>query len=708
MSDASPESLVYIAYARADVARVAPVVAALRARGLAVHFDDASAHGSGSYVHMTQQALGQARALVVFVSQASMRSPWVESEARAFQAQMARGGGRKLIPVRLDDTPLPLAFSASQAIDGASATPDALATAVATALGSATTAAPAATPAPEPLIVSASTAAPTTSASIGNTAAGAIYAAYARADIARVAPIIAALRADGWSVVFDANSMHGSGDYVSATQQALRQADALVVFVSQASMRSPWVESEARAFQAQMARGGGRKLISVRLDEMPVPSALAGYTTVDSVSASPATVAATIGHYLSAAPEAPIEATRGGAVAKEPAADEGESTRGGWSYAEEPVAPATPAPEPIAAAPTEEPARAPEAPAPPPFVNEPLITPPPPPIPITQPKGTPAPAPAGTTSEAGSASAAPAPQPAAAPAAESGAAQEQVTFTAYHPKEMQTQQWQPLIVYLSLDTPATLALVAAAAAERLAGKLDQFRAASAAQAAGLMRGASLRIVPSIPGFQFNPTYLDVKWQENVQQHEFRMRAVSADKGRAANGVVQVFQGLLLRGEIPISIFVGEAAARPDSPDAYQQAIARAYRKVFASYSHKDAPVVESCETAARTMGDNYLRDVTLLQAGVEWNPRLIQAIDEADIFQLFWSKRAAESPYVEHEWRHALELLPARARFIRPVYWTSQPYTIPPELNALHFQQLSLTSLGWGWVRRFFYGMGNG
>ena len=57
---------------------------------------------------------------------------------------------------------------------------------------------------------------------------------------------------------------------------------------------------------------------------------------------------------------------------------------------------------------------------------------------------------------------------------------------------------------------------------------------------------------------------------------------------------------------------GDSAARLDSPDAYQQAIARAYRKVFASYSHKDAPVVESCETAARTMGDNYLRDVTLL------------------------------------------------------------------------------------------------
>lgn len=287
-------------------------------------------------------------------------------------------------------------------------------------------------------------------------------------------------------------------------------------------------------------------------------------------------------------------------------------------------------------------------------------------------------------------------------------AQERVVFTAYHPKETQPQKWQPLIVYLSLDSPATMALVASAAAERLAGKLDQYRAASGDRPAGLQRGAALRIVPSMAGFQFNPAHLDVKWQEDVQQHEFRMRATSADSGRAANGVVQVYQGLLLRAEIPISIFVGQGAVRADSPDAYQQAIARAYRKVFASYSHKDTPVVESCETAARTMGDNYLRDVNLLQAGVEWDPRLIQAINEADVFQLFWSKRAATSPYVEREWQHALRLLPMRENFIRPVYWSSQVYTIPPELNALHFQRLSLTSLGWGWARRFFYGMGNG
>ncbi|HEX8731250.1 MAG TPA: toll/interleukin-1 receptor domain-containing protein, partial [Ktedonobacterales bacterium] len=232
MSDASPKSVIYIAYARADAARVEPVVTALKARGAQVHFDAASAQGSGSYVQMSQQALQQAQSLVVFISAASARSPWVESEARTFQAQMARGGGRRLIPVRLDDTPLPLAFASYQAIDGASAAPDALAGAI---LGDSGAAAPAeamaASPAaPEPV-------APVAPAVGSSASRGTVYAAFARADAARVAPIVAALRADGWNVDFDPGSMHGGGDYVRQAQRAISGADGLVVFESAASAR---------------------------------------------------------------------------------------------------------------------------------------------------------------------------------------------------------------------------------------------------------------------------------------------------------------------------------------------------------------------------------------------------------------------------------------------------------------------------------------
>ncbi|HEY7848429.1 MAG TPA: toll/interleukin-1 receptor domain-containing protein, partial [Ktedonobacterales bacterium] len=524
-----------------------------------------------------------------------------------------------------------------------------------------------------------------------------IYIACARADLARVEPAVTALRERGFNVHFDATSAHGSGGYVHESQQALRQADAFVVFVSRAATQSAWVEAETRAFQASMARDANRKLIPVRLDDSSLPLSLAHYSAIDGAAATATPLADAIAGALDGAPaqtgaaasEAPMRgAPASGATSPAEEAEEAEEAERGA---------AADVSEPDTAAAADNQASAPE-PAPPPVT----------PQPITQPGG------------ASHTTGAPAPQPAPAvpdgafagasageAAAPQSSSQEQVTFTAYHPREIPPQQWQPLVIYLSLDNAATMALVAAAAAERLAGRRDQFRPGRSSHATGLKRGTALRIIPTMPGFEFNPGYLDVTWQEDVQQHEFRMRATSAQPGQAANGVVQFFQGMLLRGEVPISAFVGQSAARLDSPDAYAQAIARAYRRIFASYSHQDMPVVESCESAARTMGDQYLRDVSLLQSGQQWDPRLIQAINDADIFQLFWSKRAATSPFVAREWQHALMLLPARPNFIRPVYWTRQLYPTPTELNALHFQPLSLSSLGWGRLRAAWYEMRN-
>jgi hypothetical protein len=282
---------------------------------------------------------------------------------------------------------------------------------------------------------------------------------------------------------------------------------------------------------------------------------------------------------------------------------------------------------------------------------------------------------------------------------------EQVTFTAYHPKEVTPRVWQPLLVYVSVDTPAAHGRVAALAQERLLSRREQFRPASAPEPAWLRRGAPLTLVPDLPGFRFNPPQLRVTWEEEVQQHEFRLRAETARPGQAANGRLRVYTGPLLRAEVPLSIFVQQADTQPTTPEDFASVLARAYRRVFASYSHRDTPVVRSCEAAAESTGDRYLRDVTLLRSGEDWDSRLLQAIVEADVFQLFWSEHAATSPAVTKEWQYALSLQPARGAFIRPVYWSRQPYTIPPELEAIHFERLDLSRLGWGPLRTLLAGL---
>lgn len=282
---------------------------------------------------------------------------------------------------------------------------------------------------------------------------------------------------------------------------------------------------------------------------------------------------------------------------------------------------------------------------------------------------------------------------------------ERVAFAAYYPKEIAPLKATSLLIYLAVDEAGALAQVAALAAERLAGRLDQFRSGMADARMALRRGAKLRIIPTIPGFRVNPQWMDVTWDEDAQQHEFSVRAETAQEGRAAEGAVRVYQGLTLRAEIPLSIFVIRGSGASPTPDVFASAVARAYRNVFASYSHRDTPVVESCEEAARAMGDRYLRDVITLQSGQAWNDQLMRMIVEADVFQLFWSKNASGSPFVRQEWGYALTLQANRPGFIRPVYWSSNPYTIPPQLNPLHFEPLNLSALGWGPVRRFLYSL---
>lgn len=331
--------------------------------------------------------------------------------------------------------------------------------------------------------------------------------------------------------------------------------------------------------------------------------------------------------------------------------------------------------------------------------RERVTTPAPPPLPAAAlPSFAPVPPPAASMPPAAiAAGAAPAPQPLAVPASE------EVAFSTYYPREVAPQTWERLLVYISLAAAPILARVEADATERLAGRRDAFRGAMAPATTWLPRGTELTLVPSLPGYLFNPPSLTVRWEEEAQAHEFRLRAESAQPGFAANGSVAIFTGPLLRGEVPLSVFTRAPAGGAPGPKEYASMVARAYRRIFASYAHRDGEIVAACERTAEALGDHYLRDVRLLRSGEQWDERLLQAIAEADIFQLFWSKAAALSPAVEREWRHALILQPTRGAFIRPVYWTEQLYPPPQELSAIHFARMPHGAVGMPSARRGFF-----
>ena len=59
------------------------------------------------------------------------------------------------------------------------------------------------------------------------------------------------------------------------------------------------------------------------------------------------------------------------------------------------------------------------------------------------------------------------------------------------------------------------------------------------------------------------------------------------------------------GEVSLSFRVSSGEAAP----AHGTEHARPYRRIFISYSHRDASVVEQVEQVAMGYGDQFLRDV---------------------------------------------------------------------------------------------------
>ena len=99
--------------------------------------------------------------------------------------------------------------------------------------------------------------------------------------------------------------------------------------------------------------------------------------------------------------------------------------------------------------------------------------------------------------------------------------------------------------------------------------------------------------------------------------------------------------------------------------------------------------MDSLESAYKALGDIYLRDVQTLRAGEAWNPTLLRLIEQADIFQLCWSRAAKRSKYVKQEWSHALE----QSRpipFVRPTYWEVPMPRPPDRLKGLQFAYLKM------------------
>jgi hypothetical protein len=91
-----------------------------------------------------------------------------------------------------------------------------------------------------------------------------IYVSYKRADRSRIAPIIGALQAQGFTLWFDAD-LSGSSSFNAQIEREIMAAQCVLVLLSVASSKSEWVRAEARLGLRES------KLIPVLLEDVQIP-----------------------------------------------------------------------------------------------------------------------------------------------------------------------------------------------------------------------------------------------------------------------------------------------------------------------------------------------------------------------------------------------------------------------------------------------------
>jgi hypothetical protein len=293
---------------------------------------------------------------------------------------------------------------------------------------------------------------------------------------------------------------------------------------------------------------------------------------------------------------------------------------------------------------------------------------------------------------------------------------ENVQFTVYRPNAVRPDVWYPLLAFAHLaerrpdaprGQPDPLDLVRALATQVL-GDQASYGAPRVEARGGVPRESELTFAPFVEGVDFNPRSLTFEWQEDVHQQTFRLKARRATAGRVLRGQLTVYRGVFILADVDLTFRVDSAAPPPPTPigrtatllttdsasptpqpELTPATAKNPYDKIFVSYSHKDLAIVRQFEAYGKTLGNEYLRDQLALRSGAEWDVRLLQLIDEASIFQLFWSSNSMRSEYVRREYEHALTL--GRPAFIRPTYWevpmpqSTNPRLPPEQLAKLHF-----------------------
>lgn len=154
------------------------------------------------------------------------------------------------------------------------------------------------------------------------------------------------------------------------------------------------------------------------------------------------------------------------------------------------------------------------------------------------------------------------------------------------------------------------------------------------------------------GVECKSTAKTVTWRGHYTDCSFMAKLTDASK-ESIEGTAYVFVNDMPAGEMLFTIDVVDTKPR----ELYTRVESHRFSKIFISYAHQDESQVRGIAEGCRMLGKDYFFDRHSLQAGDIFKDKILDYINNADLFVLCWSKNAAESEWVQIEREHALRLI---------------------------------------------------
>ncbi|MCC5664418.1 toll/interleukin-1 receptor domain-containing protein [Nostoc sp. CHAB 5784] len=205
----------------------------------------------------------------------------------------------------------------------------------------------------------------------------------------------------------------------------------------------------------------------------------------------------------------------------------------------------------------------------------------------------------------------------------------------------------------------------------------------------IKRGSELTFNLFIPKLEVDEPIQRLSWNGRADSIQFGVTVPADIIQKTVIGTVTVSQNTIPLGHLKFKLSIIPSASSTSKDPQLVGDIARHYRKAFVSYSSKDRIEVLKRVQGVAVSGITIFQDILNLEPGDRWEKELYRNIDECDLFLLFWSTAAKESPWVLKEVLYALKRQGSdglRSPEIIPVIIEGPPLVPPPpELQELHF-----------------------